>query len=386
MNMATKKDIFEEHLEVWLKVKGDRKRRCEMTDHIVFVTGCHRKSVPRSFTRTQMKDRSVQESRGRKVVYTPDVRAALCVVWEACDWACGELLHPLIGEYVEILKRDGMWKHTQEATDKLLEMSLGTCKREVGYLRKHSRRSCGLSTTRPSHLKSIIPIFKGPWNTSQVGEGQLDTVAHCGETLGGDYVFTVNYVDAPTYWSARRAQWNKGQHATIASIQAIQEKVPFPLRMLHPDSGSEFINWVAKDWCDAQGIHLTRSEPNRKNDNMFVEERNGHVVRRYLGYSRLDKSELVPLINELFGVLDLYLNHFKAVRRQTEKVRVGAKYVRRYERVAKTPYQRVLERPDVSTQTKQQLMEQHATLNPLVLKRQIDTLLKKIFTLNASHE
>lgn len=384
--MATKQSIFEEHLEVWLKAKDDKIRRGEIIDHIVFVTGCHRKSVPRSFKRVQMKDGSVGESRGRRAMYTPNVFAALYTVWEASDWACGELLHPFIGECVEILKRDKMWKHSQAATDKLLGMSLGTCKRKVRNLRERHGRLKGRSSTKPSSLKSIIPVFKGPWNICRVGEGQIDTVAHCGTSLFGDYVYSLCYVDAPTYWTQVRAQWNKGQHATVESLIHIQAKLPFPLHMLHPDSGSEFINWVAKGWADSQGIELTRSESNHKNDNMFVEERNGHVVRRYLGYDRLDKLELVPLLNDFYDVLCLYLNHFKNVRRQLEKTKIGSKYVRQYESVAKTPYQRVLERDDVFEDVKQRLIEEHATLNPLVLKRQIDTLLKKIFTLNTSHE
>lgn len=323
---------------------------------------------------------------GRKATYTPDVIAALKTVWETGGYGCAELLHPLLEEYVEILTRDGMWKHSQEATDKLLQMSLGTLKRKVGEMNKRHGRAHGHATTKPSSLKSIIPIFKGPWKECGIGEGQLDTVAHCGDTLSGDFIFTVNYVDAATYWSVPHAQWNKGQHATVESLKAIRERVPFPLKMLHPDSGGEFINWVAKDWCDTQGIFLTRSEPNRKNDNMFVEERNGHVLRKYLKYTRLDCQELVPLVNELYDVLYLYTNHFKAVRRQLEKVRVGAKYVRRYERMAKTPYQRVLERDDVSQEVKQQLRQQHDSLNPLVLKREIDTLVHKILTLQATHE
>ena len=378
MNMATKQSIFEEHLMAWLNARNDREKRREITDHIVFVTGTHPKSVSRSFRRVQMRNGSQEERRGRKAVYTPDVLFALKEVWEAADYACGELLHPQLPEYVEVLRRDDMWNHNPEATSKLLAMSLGTVKRKVGNLHKRYRRLKGHSSTKPSHLKSIIPIFKGPWNDCMPGEGQLDTVAHCGDTLLGDFIFSVNYVDAATYWTVPRAQWNKGQHATVQSMEAIQKRVPFPLHMLHPDSGSEFINWVAKRWCDKQDILLTRSEPNRKNDNMFVEERNGHVVRRYLGYVRLDKQELVPLVNELYDLLALYLNHRKAVRRQVEKTRIGAKYVRVYEKVAKTPYLRTLERADVTDTIKQLLREQHDTLNPLVLKRQIDTLVMKI--------
>ena len=159
----------------------------------------------------------------------------------------------------------------------------------------------GKTTTDPSHLKHIIPIFKGPWNKLPPGNGQLDTVAHCGDTLLGDFVYTVSFVDSSTYWGVRRAQWNKGQTATKDNLVVIKARLPFPWIMGHPDSGSEFINWVANGWCDLNGVALTRSEPGKKNDNMYVEERNGHVVRKYLGWLRLDADPaMVVLVNEYY--------------------------------------------------------------------------------------
>ena len=116
---------------------------------------------------------------------------------------------------------------------------------------------------------------------------------------------------------------------------------------------------------------MTRSEPGKKNDNMYVEERNGHVVRKYLGYTRFDCREVVDMINELYDVLALYLNHFQAVRRTLTKERVGAKYKRTYEKIARTPYTRMLEHSDVTESVKKKLREEHAKLNPLVLKKKI---------------
>jgi hypothetical protein len=379
MTMDTKNDIFAEHLPAWLKAKGNKKKRGEIASHIVFVTKMHPKSVPRKFNRLQLQDPAHQDRRGRVRYYDAAFDAALETIWKAADEPCGELLHPVIGEYLKFLKDDASWRHDNAATKKLLAASERTIKRRVSGFLKIRRRKGGMTSTSPSLIKHIIPIFKGPWNELPPGNGQLDTVAHCGETLAGSFVYTVNYTDTATYWVIPRAQWNKGQEETLKSMDVIVEKCPFPISMMHPDSGSEFINWHAERWSSGTGIRLTRSEPYRKNDNMYVEERNGHVVRRYLGYERLDVQEVVPFVNELYDVVVLYHNYFKPVRRMIGKERVGARYRRTYEKIAKTPYQRTLEHPAISETIKKRLRNEREALNPIVLKRKIDVLRKKIY-------
>lgn len=378
--MATKKDIFREHLPEWLAARGNRQKRGEMTKEISRIAKVHLKSVPRSFRRVQLASPSTGKRRGRRAIYTPDVRAALYDIWDAAHWPCGELLHPLIPEYLAGFQAAGRWRHTNEATAKLLGMSERTMKRMVNVLRQKYGIQHGQSTTRAAALKHLIPIFKGPWDNLPPGHGQLDTVAHCGESVAGDFVYTVSFVDTPLYWGVRRAQWNKGQQATKQSLVAIKARLPFPWLMGHPDTGSEFINYVAKEWCDEQGIALTRSEPGKKNDNMYVEERNGHVVRKYLGYQRLDADVgLVAIMNEYYNALDRFLNHFQAVRRTLAKTKIGAKYRRTFEKKPKTPYQRLLEHPDISPEIKNHLRQEHELLNPLLLKEQLDTLRERIY-------
>jgi hypothetical protein len=378
MHMAMKKNICEEHLTEWLKLRGNKKRRGEMNRMIASATGMHVRSVGRAMKSLQLQHPLDFDQRGRSVYYTADVTAALREVWDSGDEMCGELLHPQIAEFVAIFKRDDEWKHSDEATGKLLAMSERTMKHRVSSFEKIRGRQRGLSATKPSALKSIIPIFKGPWKELPPGHEQIDTVAHCGHTLLGDFVYTLNATDACSYWCLSAAQWNKGAEATVASLKDIEARVPFPALQYHPDTGSEFINWIAKKYCDEHGIILSRSEPNKKNDNMYIEERNGHVVRKYFGYRRFDCPNDVSLMNDFYQVLDQYLNHFKPVRRQTEKVRVGAKYVRKYERLAKTPYQRVLEHPAIEKRVKDKLRAEHATLNPAHLKKEMDRLLKLV--------
>lgn len=375
--MATILEVFRRYLEEYLK--ASRSRKIEILNTVCELTGFHRKAAIRKFQVLQMRESGRRERRGRRVVYTPDVSAALKTVWEAGSEVCGELLHPVIREYVNILKRDNDWNHTEEATEKLLKMSLGLVKKKVGHFMKERIPRHGVSATSPSVLKSIIPIFTGPWESKPPGYGQVDTVVHCGTSLVGDMVFSVNYTDIATRWIVLRSQWNKGQRATKESLEYIRTHLPFPLRGLHPDTGGEFINWFVKDWTEEKNIDFTRSRPYHKNDNAYVEQKNGHVIRRFLGYTRFDHSNLVPLINEYYAILDLYLNHFVATRKCLEKVRIGSKYKRTYDQ-ATPPYSRVLTHPEVDETVKEKLRQQHQTLNPLKLKKQLDTLKTKLLS------
>jgi hypothetical protein len=378
--METRDKVFQEHLSAWLAAKDDRKERSEIARLLVRATKCHRKSVARTFRRIQLREKEHRDGRGRPRYYDTGVIAALRDVWECSDRGCGEILHPMIPAYVAMLERDGLWRHGDEATGKLHAMSERSVKRHVTTFRADDGiQPRGLSGTRPSALKHIIPIRKGPWTDTTPGDGQLDTVAHCGESLSGSFVWTLNYTDIATYWTIIRAQWNKGQEATTENVLAMRAQLPFPLLALHPDSGSEFINWHLKDWCDAEGIALSRSEPYKKNDNMCVEERNGHVIRRYLGWERLDERAVLPLVTDLCATVTLYVNHWKAVRRMTSKERIGATYKRTYEKRAMTPYERVMARVDVAEHLKEVLRKEHETQNPLLLLRKIATLKEQIY-------
>ncbi len=352
-----------------------------MVRSICAVAGVHPKSVPRSFTRIQMRRVGEQERRGRAEYYTPDVIAALKEVWDAASEPCAENLHGVLSDYVRILTRDGLWKQGDETTAKLLVMSLGTMKKRVAkFTRKHFL-SHGKSSTKAGAIHSLIPVRSGDWDTAPVGTQQIDTVAHCGNTLVGDFIYTVNATDVPTLWGSRRAQLNKGQMATVHSMKQLKKEIPFPVVEWHPDSGSEFINWHCHGWCEKMGVKLTRSRPNRKNDNCFVEERNGHIVRRWVGYTRLDAKEVVDALNAVYDVLTPYLNHFVASRRIVSKERIGARWKVTRETRSKTPYERVLERNDVNEAVKDTLRQEHETLNPLIMKREIDRRLQIVFSL-----
>ena len=377
MTMATKKEVLLEHLERYLKASRQVKK--EMLDHLVSTLKMHRKTIIRSLKREQNRDPWKEWGKaGRPLMYGADAVTALKEVWEISGELCAERLHSIIAQYLKILVRDNMWTHSDEATWKLQAMSIGTMKdRIAGFLR--IKLGGGRSTTKPSNLKEIIPIRRGPWENPDPGYGEIDTVVHCGSTLSGNMAYTVNFVDIATFWSESSAQINKGQQRTKNSIIEIKKRLPFPLLGLDPDTGSEFINWVLKSWCDQEKVELTRSRPNHKNDNAHIEQRNFTNVRKLLGYSRIDTQKAVDLMNKLYAEpWRLYVNFFQPVMQCREKKRIGSRYVRRYG-IPKTPYQRIMADPRIDIKVKEKLTQQYASLNPKTLRKEIDILVKKIF-------
>lgn len=388
MNMETKKQVFERYKEEYFKARarkhGGRQRLTEILNIVCAVVRIHRKSAARKFKRLQFHDPYVQETRGRPIYYTSDVTAALKDIWDASNSLCGELLSPLIPEYVEIFERDHTWKHSDETTDKLLTMKEMTVKRRVAGFERVRRKGQGFSTTSPSNIKTIIPISVGGWKDVDPGVVQEDTVAHCGSTLAGDFVYTLDATDVPILWNILRGQWNKGQRATQESEEYVRKHLPWLYVRRHTDTGSEFITHESKSWGDRHSIKLTRSRPYKKNDNPHVEERNGHIVRKYIGYVRLDCREAVDALNDLYVVLNLYTNHFIASRKTVSNVRVGAVYRRRYEK-AMTPYRRALAYSKISDEVKERIRLEHAKLNPAVLLKEIERLRGILYDVQRKH-
>ena len=383
MTMETKHEVIRDVLGKYLK--ATRKEKGVILGRLVGTVHMHRKAVIRRLSKIQMTNSTYAvDGRGRPTYYTPDAVSALRDVWDAANCLCGELLHPVISEYVGILKRDKMWSNGDEATGKLLAVSERTVKRRVFEFERTKRKGQGFCSTSPSNIKTIIPISVGEWKDVDPGVLQVDTVAHCGSSLKGDFAYTFNATDVPMLWNTLRAQWNKGEQATRANDEYVRTHLPFPFLRRHTDTGNEFINHGANDWALLYDIKLTRSRPYQKNDNMIVEERNGHIVRKSVGYIRLDCKETIPVLNDLYFVLNLYTNHFIPSRKTIENIRVGAKYKRKYEK-AKTPYQRVLNHQKISEEVKEKLRREHLTLNPRTLLVQIEKLRSKLYDVQRKH-
>jgi hypothetical protein len=373
--MATKQQIIQEKLERYIAAQRQEKGR--ILDALVEATGFQRDAIIRRLRTLQSRPAWWKDNRGgARIVYGPDVTAALKDVWETASCIGAERLQPAIERWVRILQRDRMWKHGEEATKKLLRMSLGTMKGRVASFDNERGRK-GIGSTIPSMLKEIIPIRRGPWENPKPGFGEIDTVAHCGTTLLGDFGYTVQYTDVTTIWTALCAQWNKSQEATRASMERIRSRLPFPLLGIDPDSGSEFINWLLKSWCDMLGIVMTRIRPGKKNDHARIEQKNYANVRKFIGYGRITNGKQVAILNDYYETLEDYLNFFIPSQKCIEKKKIGSKIKRMYD-TPKTAYQRVLEHPDIASDVKEKLRQKYETLNPKVLKDRLDAMMQRL--------
>jgi hypothetical protein len=380
-----KKTIIEEQLPTYLKASLVDKTA--ILDSVCRISGMERKSAIRAFGRERSRSRwNAPPKIGRPKYYTAETEAALAFVWEQYEYPCAERLIDEIPEAIRIFVRDGMWGYSKQATEQLQGMSLGAMKVRTVAAAKQRGLMRGISTTKRSELLQSIPVFFGSWAAKGAGRGQLDTVVHSGPKLMGTMAYSVNYTDVATYWQEPVAQLNKSERATLASMQTIKQRLPFPWLEGHPDSGSEFINELVADWAKSQGIELSRSRPSKKNDNCYVEQRNLVVVRKYIGYERYDCQEAVDVMNELYEVLRLYINFFqptyklvgKEKRVKTVDGKQAAKpYKRIYDKV-RTPYARVLEREDVGQSVKERLTKQYESLNPKVLRDRIKVLTSKL--------
>jgi hypothetical protein len=381
MTMKTKKELFGIELDTYLKASKEEKGK--ILDSLCRQTGMWRESIMRSFRRLQLESlHSPKKKRGRSIYYTLDVYEALKEVWEAANSCCGELLHPVVREYVTIFKRDGIWKYDDEITGKLLAMSMATIKRRVGGWVCESGRK-GISTTTPSAIKERVPVFQGSWHEVPVGYGQIDTVAHCGGSLAGDFMYSCGYVDVSSGWLGYTVQWNKGMEVTKESLRHIQSQVPFPLLHVHPDCGTEFLNDIVMTWCEQEKIDVSRSRSYHKNDNGYIEQRNWHIARRWLGYDRLGNRELLPEIIRYYDLVCLYHNHMIAQRLciGTRKLPNG-KHRKVYEKAGMTPYSRLLANPKVSNEIKKKLQIEHEKLNPKILHDKLTKMKHDILQAN----
>jgi hypothetical protein len=314
------------------------------------------------------------------------VRRALIRLWYYCDCMCGKRLVPAIRSLLPVFLRWGELHVGAEVQQKLLTLSAATADRLLGEERERHRSGRGRSHTRSaaSALVRQIPMRTfDEWDRSLLGQVQADLVGHDGGLNQGEFAFTCTVTEISVGWSELRPLPNKARVWVCQALDGIYPQLPFELRALGTDTGSEFINNHLYAWCQAHHIAFSRTRPYRKNDNCFVEERNNSLVRRTVGYLRYDRLEELHLLGEIYRRQTLLTNYFYPWMKLISKSRRGARVYRRYD-TPRTPCQRLLELSEVPESTRQALQDTFLSLNPAALKRELTELQNRLYELAAS--
>jgi len=368
--------------------KATRQERTALLDEMERVTGLGRKTLIRSMGRE--RDNLVRKPRRRQRgrTYDHQVDDALRVIVDSFGYLCPERLTPNLVWMVTLLTNHGEIRVSETLLRKLDTISISTVRRILNRISQDiPRLPRKLPRTRNSTTRDV-PMRRIPWDEREPGHFETDLVHHCGHSASGEYMHTLQMIDVATGWSERVALLGRSYVVMEAAFRTVLARVPFPVLEVHPDNGSEFFNaHLRRFWKQAaRHIRLSRSRPYHKNDNRFVEQKNRTLVRDYLGYGRFDSVAQIQAVNALYERLWLYNNFFQPVMRLKEKVIVssegGSSRIRRRFDQAKTPFDRLCATGAVPQQVLEQLQRLRDQINPRQLRREIDSLLARIFALS----
>lgn len=355
--------------------KQARKRgKTVLLDRLTKTTGYSRKHLMEILPNPPQK-RRIKRHRVSPYLF---IFKLLKKLWAVGNYACGERLAPMIPVYLSALRRHEGWSISKEEEKFLCRISASTIDRML----RQERMRLGVksrSRTKPGTLlKNQIPIRTfADWTEKRPGFLEIDTVHHCNEDNKGDYVHTLDTTDVFTGWNECRAFMGKSESHTVEGLEIIRNRLPFSLLGIDFDTGGEFVNWHLIRYSKRNQITYTRAREEKKNDQNYIEQQNFSVVRRFVGYQRLDTYSQLQILNRLYDLLSDYQNFFQPVMRLREKVRNGTRLTRRYD-TPKTAYQRVVEYADTSLETKAKLRKRFMKLNPKKLLLDITRLGRKL--------
>lgn len=362
----------------------DHKTKGKLLDEMESVLGMHRKYLIGLMNGSLIR-KERQRERGR--IYGPDVDDAVRVIYEAYDGICAERLTPNLVSMARQLARHGELRTTSKLLDQLDRISVSTVQRILNRIRQDQPRLPRGRPKRGPRITRGIPMKRLSWKIERPGSFESDLVHHCGPSASGEYVYTIQWIDVVTGWSERRAVLGRSSLVMEDAFVIFLARLPFPVLEIHPDNGTEFFNHhMLRFWGHrVQGVVLSRSRPYHKNDNPRVEQKNSTLVRRYLGYDRLDTVEHVLAVNRLYDKMWVYYNLFQPVMHLAKKEIVrddkgGTRVIRRHDK-ARTPFDRLCETDAISAAHRGQLEALRDGINPRRLRQQIYDDLDDIFNL-----
>jgi len=372
MSKRSKKEYLQ---EIQGRYKGSEKEeKQKILDEFCKVCGYNRKYAIRILNQVaKLEINSTKKRAGRKKKYhTEGIIKFIKTLWIRTNLICPERLKACIPIWIGWYKKE-ISVLSKKDEELIRVISASTINRILKKFRgKYNKR--GLSTTRPgSIIRQLIPIKTDQWDEKQPGFVEVDLVAHCGTSVAGDYINTLNMVDISTGWDSLRAVWGKGEANTFKALREIELTLPFRIKGFDSDNGKEFLNYRLLKYFKhrPKPINQTRSRAYNKNDNAHIEEKNWTVVRQYIGYDRLDNPRQLDMLNDLYrNDLNYFVNFFLPSVKLISKERYGSKIKKKYDK-PKTPFQRLFESKYITEEKKLELLRIFNKLNPFELQQNI---------------
>src|SRR5580700_8094039 len=340
---------------------GNAKRK--ILEEFIAASGYHEKSAIRVLNEPgAAKER---QTRKRPSLYDEASRTALIVLWEASDRVCGKRLKALVPILLAAMERNGHLKLNGDIRAKILAMSAATIDRLLRTPRSATRARKPPRLTPEPRRRIKMRTF-ADWNDPAPGSMEMDLVAHCGPVNRGSYVNSLVLTDIASGWTEAAPIVVREGSLVVETLDRIRAGLPFALQALDVDNGTEFVNDRLIEYCLGHGIELTRSRPYRKNDQAWIEQKNGAIVRKLLGYRRFEGLAAARAITRLYGASRLFVNFFQPSFKLASKHRDGAKVTKRYHPPL-TPCDRLLQTDGIPAAAKDKLREVAALLDPLKL-------------------
>ena len=361
--------------------RSSRQDKSRILEEFIRVSGYHRKSAIRILNGSAEVDPHVPRSKRRRV-YDDAVQQALIVLWEASDRLCSKRLKALLPTLVPALEHHGHLKLDPALRAKLMAMSAATADRLLRDARPSANGRRG-GRQKPTAVQRNVAVRTfADWAEPLPGYMEMDLVVHSGERLTGSYLHTLALTDVATGWTECVPLLVRDGTLVVESVEALRGSLPFLLRGLDVDNGSEFLNDTLLRYCGAHGIEFTRSRPYRKNDQAWIEQKNGSVVRRMVGYRRLEGMAAFEALSQLYSAVRLFVNFFQPSFKLKEKVRIGARVAKRYH-PPETPCSRLLATESIDEPVKARLRDVAQTLDPLQLLEQIRNMQQRLAHVSA---
>ena len=311
---------------------------------------------------------------------TNAARQALIVVWEAADRICGKRLKQLLPTLLDAMVRHGHLDLDGTVQDRLLAMSAATMDRALADTRATAGRNRRRSTPS-SAVKRLVPIRTfADWGDPAPGFAEADLVQHSGPNARGSFLYTLVVTDIATGWTECAPLLVREQVLLTRVLDEVRKTLPFPLLGFDTDNDSVFMNETVRSYCAEAGIEFTRCRPYRKNDQAWIEQKNGAVVRRTVGYRRYEGLQAASILARLYKSMRFYVNHFQPSFKLKAKARDGAKVRKTYHK-PKTPYERLIADGRTTDELRRTLETVHAGLDPVALLRDIRALQAELVTL-----